>query len=428
MIRPFPRLEFILLFAAVACFVSGPVLAGENWTNYRGPNDQGHTEATGLPVKWSESENVTWKTAIDGKAWSTPVIWGDRIWVTNAPESGSNLFAICLDKKTGEIIHNKKLIYIVAPQYCHPFNSYASPSPVIEEGRVYVSFGSPYNACLDSKTGEVIWERTDFVCNHFRGPGSSPFLYENLLIIPFDGSDRQYIVALDKLTGDTVWETKRSVDFQDIDPKTGRPNREGDFRKAFSTPLIADVDGQPLLISLGSKAIYAYEPKTGKELWRLDAPGSHSGGCRPVFGHDLLFMPIGSSAELWAIRPGGRGVLTESDIAWKRKRAVPRRASPLLVEDLLFMVDDSGVAACVEATTGEEVWRKRLGSNYSSSPIYADGLVYFFDQEGKTTVVEASRDYRVVATNQLEDGFMASPAVSGSSLFLRTRTHLYRIE
>jgi len=423
---------FILGAAATAAWFvaafAGPALAAGNWTNYRGPGYEGHVDAADLPTEWSEEKNIAWKTEIAGKAWSTPVVWGDRIWLTNATQGGDRLSAVCIDKKSGKVIHNKRLHYSVAPQYCHPFNSYGSPSPVVEEGRVYVSFGSPYNACLDFKTGDVIWERTDFVCNHFRGPGSSPFLYEDLLILHLDGSDHQFIVAMDKITGDTVWKTERSVDFGDLDPKTNRPSREGDLRKAYSTPLIADVDGRPVLISLGSMALYGYDPRTGKELWRLENIGSHSGACRPVLGHGLIYSPMGSGGELFAVRPDGKGVLTDSHVVWSRKKSVPRRASLLLVDDLLFMVDDGGVASCVEAKTGEEVWKKRLGSNFSASPIYAGGLIYFFDQDGKSTVVEASKQYQVVATNELDEGMMASPAVSGDALFLRTRTHLYRIE
>jgi outer membrane protein assembly factor BamB len=402
--------------------------AGENWTSYRGPTDQGYCDAADLPVRWSEDENVVWKTPISGKAWSSPVIWGDRIWLTTAPEDGTQLSALCVDKNSGKIIHTKRLHTVAGPQYCHPFNSYASPSPAIEEGRVYVSFGSPYTACLDSGTGEVPWSRTDFVCNHFRGAGSSPFIYKNLLVLHFDGSDRQYVVAMDKQTGKTVWQTDRSVDFEDLDPATGKPNREGDYRKAFSTPVIADAQGKPVLISLGSMAIYGYEPLTGKELWRAEAVGSHSGACRPVVGHGLVFSPMGAGLELWAVRPDGRGVVTDSHVAWRYKRGVSRRPSVLLVDDLLFMVSDDGVATCVEAKTGNEVWKERLGGNYSASPIYAGGKVYFFDQDGKSTVIEAAREYKAIAENRLEDGFMASPAVSGRALYLRTKSALYRIE
>jgi len=414
------------LFLSVA-FVSS-TSGSERWTSYRGPTNQGHCQGADLPVRWSETENVVWKTAIPGKAWSSPVIWDGRIWMTNAPEDGTSLSAICVDADSGQIVHRKRLHSVAAPQYCHPFNSYASPSPAIEQGRVYVSFGSPYNACLNSNTGEVIWQRTDLVCNHFRGPGSSPFIYKNLFILHLDGSDHQYVIALDKLTGKTIWKRDRSVDFQDLDPNTGQPNREGDFRKAFSTPVIAEVKGKPVLISLGSMALYGYEPETGKELWRVEAVGSHSGSPRPVLGHGLVFSPMGYGGQLWAVRPDGHGVVTDSYVVWKYKGAVPKRSSILLVDDLLFMVDDSGVAACLDAKTGEEIWKARLAGNYSSSPILAGGRIYFFDQKGKSTVIEPARQYKEIAVSRLDNGFMASPAVSGNALYLRTTTHLYRIE
>ena len=414
----------LCLIVAVATSASG----GENWTSYRGPTDQGHADGADLPVRWSESRNIAWKTPVPGKAWSSPVIWDDRIWLTNAGEDGAQLSVVCVDKNSGKILLRKRLRYVVAPQYCNPFNSYASPSPVIEEGRVYVSFGSPYNACLDSKTGEPIWERTDFVCYHFRGAGSSPFIYKNLWILHFDGSDRQYVVGLDKLTGKTVWQTDRTVDFQDLDPETGGPTREGDLRKAFSTPVIADADGKPILISLGSMALYGYDPETGKELWRVEAVGSHSGACRPVVGHGLIFSPMGSQGEVLAVRPDGRGNATDSHVAWRYDRAVPKRPSLLLVGDLLFMVDDRGVGACLEAKTGREIWRERIGGDFSASPILAGGKIYFFDQNGKATVIKAAPQYEVIAENQLDEGLMASPAVSGNALFVRTKTHLYRIE
>ena len=402
--------------------------AGEHWTSYRGPTEQGHAEASNLLVRWSEKENVAWKTAISGKAWSSPVVWGDRIWLTSASEDGTQLFALCIDKNAGKVVLRKQLRLVAAPQYCHPFNSYASPSPVIEEGRVYVSFGAPFNACLDSATGAVIWQRTDFVCNHFRGAGSSPFLYKDLLMLHFDGSDHQFVVAMDKRTGKTAWKTARSVDFRDLDPSTGQPNREGDMRKGYSTPVVADAGGRPVLISLGSMALYGYDPESGKEIWRVEAIGSHSGSSRPVVGHGLVFTPMGMGRELWAVRPDGSGVVTDNHVVWKYKRAVPSRSSILLVADLLFMVDDGGVAACVEAKTGKERWRERLGDNYSASPIYANGRIYFVSENGKATVIEAAPLFRQVAVSQLDDGFMASPAVSGNALYLRTRTHLYRIE
>ncbi len=406
----------------------GQAFGNEQWPGYRGPSGQGMASDAKLPLEWNEEKNVTWKVPIKGKAWSSPVIWENRIFLTNAPEDGSRLSLLCLDKQTGKTIYDRQLHFVPLPQYCHPFNSYASPSPVVEAGRIYVSFGSAYNGCLNSATGDVIWERTDFVCNHFRGPGSSPLVIGDQLFLHFDGSDEQYVVALNKHTGKTLWRTDRSVDYDDIDPATGKPDRQGDWRKAFSTPAMAQVDGKPLLVSLGSMAFYGYDPENGKERWRIEFPGSHSGACRPVLGHGLIFVPIGAGEELWAIRPNGRGVVTDTHVTWKQTLVVPRRPSVLLVDDLLTMVNDKGVSACVEAETGKVVWRKRLGGNYSASPIYASGRIYCFDQEGKATVLKAGRKAEVLAINQLDDGCMASPAVSGNTLFVRSLTHLYRIE
>jgi outer membrane protein assembly factor BamB len=408
---------------AAACF------AETNWPQFRGPTGQGVSDATALPLKWSEKEHVAWKTAIHGKAWSSPVVWGDQIWLTTATEDGKELSVLCVDRNSGKVLQDKKLFDVPTPQYAHPFNSYASPTPAIEEGRVYVSFGSPGIACLDTKTAEVVWERRDLVCNHWRGAGSSPVIFRDLLILPFDGADYQYVVGMDKATGKTVWKTDRSIDFQDIDPNTGKPQADGDWRKAFSTPRVVTLGStQPVLLSMGSKALYAYEPNTGVELWRVEYRAAHSGSATPVVGEGLVLFQTGhGKPELWAIKPSGKGVIPESDVVWKVKRNVPTRSSTVLHDGLIYMVDDGGIAGCVEAKTGNEVWKKRIGGNYSAAPLYADGRVYFCSEEGKTTVVAAGREMKVLAENQLDAGFMASPAVDRNALILRTKTHLCRI-
>jgi outer membrane protein assembly factor BamB len=417
----------VAAFLASLTLLAAVARAGENWPQFRGP-DNGRSDATGVPLKWSEKENVRWKTPIHGRAWSSPVVWGDQIWMTTATEDGRELFGVCVDKNSGKIIHDLKLFDIATPQYAIPFNSYASPSPVIEEGRVYLTFGSPGTACLDTKTGQKIWERKDFVCNHFRGAGSSPILFENLLIMHFDGSDFQFLVGLNKENGDNVWRTPRSVDFQDLD-RDGKPQATGDFRKAFSTPVVANIGGAPMLLSLGSKAFYSYDPKTGNEIFRTENRSCHSGSATPVFGNGLIYTCTGlAKGELWAIKPGGSGIVTDTHVVWKVKRNIPNKPSILLVGDLIYMIDDNGIASCLDAKTGEDVWRQRIGGNFSASPLFAEGRVYFFSEDGKTTVIEAGRQYRALAENQLSDGFMATPAVIDGSLILRTKTHLYRIE
>jgi outer membrane protein assembly factor BamB len=244
----------------------------------------------------------------------------------------------------------------------------------------------------------------------------------------FDGSDHQFVIALDKRTGRTVWRTERSVDYHDLGPD-GKPKDEGDFRKAFATPHIMTVDGAPLLVSLGSKAAYGYEPLTGKERWRIEEPGSFSSAVRPVTGHGLIFYQTGwNNGQLFAVRPDGHGDVTSTHVVWKAARAVPNKPSVLLVGDLIFMVNDSGIVTCLEAKTGQTVWKDRLDGSYSASPIASGNRVYFFSEEGKTTVIEAGRAFKILAQNFLDGTFMASPAVAGNALFLRTATHIYRIE
>jgi len=401
------------------------------WPEFRGPTGQGMVEGgEKLPLKWSESEGITWKTPIHGRAWCSPVSDGNRIWLTTATTNGTELSAICVDFKTGKILHDLKLFQVEKPQYAHPFNTYASPTPVFDvgAGRVYVTFGSPGTACLDVESGKVIWERLDLECNHFRGAGSSPMIFKNLLIMNFDGSDFQYVIALDKNSGKTVWKTNRSLDFKDLTSE-GKPQADGDWRKAFSTPLVHDFGNGPILISHGSKAVYAYEPMTGKELWHVEEQKTHSAGGRPSVGHGMIYCSMGQpKSELWAIKPGGKGDVTETHVAWKVKRNVPNRSSPVLVGDLIFMVDDGGIASCLDAKTGDQKWNERIGGNYSAAPIATPDRVYFFAEDGKTTVVAAAKEFKVIAASQLGDGFMATPAVIGNSFVLRSRTQLYRVE
>jgi outer membrane protein assembly factor BamB len=236
------RLTFFPRLALTALLLSRAV-ADDNWPQFRGPTGQGLSTSTGVPVKWSEAENIKWKTAIPGKAWSSPVVFGDRVWLTTATEDGRDLSVISIDRASGKVLLDQKLFHIETPQYADRFNSYGSPTAAAEDGRVYITFGSPGTACLDAKTGRVIWERRDLPCNHWRGAGSSPTIWRDLLILHFDGADFQYVVALDKKDGKTVWKTDRSIDFQDLDAN-GKPIRDGDFRKAFSSPLVITHEGQ----------------------------------------------------------------------------------------------------------------------------------------------------------------------------------------
>lgn len=413
--------------AVIAIALGAAMPLHAQWPQFRGANGLGVAADQRVPLTWSEGRSVRWKTAVHGRAWSSPVVLDDQVWVTTATPDGRRLSALALDRATGKVVHDLLLFEVATPQYVHPFNSYASPTPVIEPGRVYVTFGSPGTAAVDTQTGKVIWERRDLHCNHHRGAGSSPILFRNLLVMHFDGSDVQYIVALDKATGRTVWRTERSIDFKDLGPD-GKPKDQGDLRKAFATPHVIEVGGRSILISLGSMAMYGYDPETGEELWRLEDRSGFSSSTRPVVGHGLVFYPTGfPTGELVAVRvSGSRGSLTP-EVVWRVTRGVPEKPSLLLAGDLLFMIDDAGIATCLEAKTGAEVWKARVGGTFSASPLLAGNRVYFFDEDGKTTVIDAGRAYRVLAENRLDEGFMASPAAAGGTLFLRTRTHVYGI-
>jgi outer membrane protein assembly factor BamB len=408
----FLTLSLSLLFAI-------PAPAGENWPEFRGPSADGQSRATGLPVTWNENENIVWKTSIHDKGWSSPVVWDKQIWMTTAREDGTELFAVCVDLDSGKVVHDLKVFDVEKPAFCHPFNSYASPTPAVEAGRVYVHFGSLGTACLDTATGKVLWTRRDLPCDHFRGAGSSPILYRDLLVIPFDGFDLQYVVALDKATGKTVWKTDRHIDFHGAD---------GDFKKAYATPALIEVQGKPQLICPAAEATLALNPQTGAEIWRV-LHGGMNEASRPLYGHGRVYLTSGHTSRLLAVRPEGTGDITKGNVDWTfKEKPVPTRPSLLLLGDLLYMVSDNGVASCVDARTGELVDSLRLPGAFSASPVYADGQIYFPSQEKTTYVVRPGREMKLLAANKLDEGCMASPAVTGKALILRTRTHLYRIE
>ena len=420
----------------LAVTIVGLTTARADWPDLRGKWGDGHvsppgdTKPVGLPLHWSETNNIKWKTEIPFRGWSTPVAMGSQIWLTTATEEGNDYFALCVDKKNGKILFNEKVFHTDNPEPLGngaSMNSYATPSAVIEPGRVYVHFGSAGTACLDTKTGKVLWKRTDLPCRHYRGPSASPVLFENLLILTFDGADLQYTAGLDKNTGATVWKTNRSVVWND-ETVPGPMARDGDLRKSHGTPLIATVAGKPQLLSVGAKAAYGYDPRTGHELWRVEY-NDWSSAPRPLFDQGLAYIVTGLvKKELWAVKTDGQGNVTDTHVAWKLTTRVGKYASPLLVDGLIYTAAEESFVTCAEAATGQVVWTERIGGKYAASPIYADGRLYFFSQDGTTTVLKPGRALEVLATNKLDAGFMASPAADGKSFYLRTKTHLYRVE
>lgn len=429
--RARPVRFFVLGLALSICWA-----ARADWPEFRGPSGDGHASSPGalkpigLPLHWSETNNVKWKTEIPDRGWSTPVVMGGQVWLTTATEDGHDFFAICVDAETGKTRFNEKVFHSDNPEPLGngaSMNCYATPSPAIEPGRVYVHFGSFGTACLDTSTGKVIWKRDDLRCRHYRGPSSSVILFENMVILTMDGADLQYHVALDKKTGATVWKTDRSVAWND-ENVPGQMAKDGDLRKAHSTPLIVTDAGKTQMLSAGAKAAYGYDPRTGRELWKVQY-SDWSVAPRPLYDRGLAFIVTGlTKKELWAVKTDGKGDVTDTGVAWKLKTHVGKYASPLLVDGLIYTAAEESFITCLEATTGETIWTERVGGKYAASPIYADGRLYFFDQQGTTSVLKPGRKLEVLATNTLASGFMASPAVSGKAFFLRTRTHLYRIE
>ena len=433
--RPGHPTRFILQLGLLLLLLGGPA-ARADWPEFRGPRGDGHVAAAGndkpigLPLSWSETNNVRWKTAIPYRGWATPVVLGGQVWLSTATEDGHDFFALCVEPDSGKIRFNEKVFHSDNPEPLGngaSMNCYATPSPVLEPGRVYVHFGSFGTACLDTTTGKTLWKRDDLRCRHYRGSSSSPVVFENLLILTFDGVDLQYVVALDKQTGQTVWKTDRSVAWND-ENVPGQMAKDGDLRKAHSTPLLVSAAGKPQLISGGAKAAYGYDPRTGRELWRVQYP-DFSVAPRPLFDRGLAFIVTGQSkTELWAVKTDGQGDVTDTAVQWKARTRVGKYASPVLVDGLIYTAAAESFVTCLDAATGDTVWNERIGGKFAASPIYADGRIYFCDQQGVTTVIKPGRTLQVLATNTLADGFMASPAASGKAFYLRTKTSLYRIE
>jgi outer membrane protein assembly factor BamB len=426
----YPHLAALLVSLTVAAAAA----VAEDWPQFRGPGGDGVSSAAGVPLRWSETQNVRWKTAIPGRGHSSPVLRGDRIWLTTAVDTANKkmghgademqvaeqvvLGVVCLDRTSGRLLYHKQLLRLQNPGPVHALNSYASPTPVVELGRLYCDFGTFGTMCVDAATGTTLWKR-HLPLDHQVGPGSSPVLFDELLLLVRDGRDVQYVVALDKTSGENAWKTDRPP----IDASGGH------MKKAFSTPLMIQFEGQAQAIVAGAQWVVSYDPGTGQPIWRVCHGSGFSLVPRPVFGHGMVYACTGGwTPRLWAIRVDGRGDVSDSHVAWKATSQIPLMSSPLLVGQELYVVSDMGIASCFDALTGQMHWRERFGGNYAASPVYADGRIYFFNREGKATVLKPGRQFTRLAENQLDDAMAASPAFVDKSIFLRTYGYLYRIE
>ncbi len=431
----------IQLLATILCgMLVCPGLAGDDWPQFRGPTGQGVSDAGDLPIVWSEKENVAWKTRVPGRGWSSPVVSGDDVWVTTAVETAATaeekkeslagrkheesldvaksvcFRTLCIDRVTGEVKRNVRLFEVDRPQPVHRLNTYASPTPVIEGDRLWCDFGTYGTVCLDTTTGEVLWRR-DLAIDHEVGPGSSPIVFGDLLVLTRDGCDLQYVAGLDKMTGRSVWKTER--------PPTGMKD---EFKKAFSTPLVCETATGTQMVVPGARWVVSYDPGTGEPIWWADYVKGYSLVTRPVYGDGVVYLCTTSPGHsLWAIRTDGRGHVTESHVEWVVKRQVPNKVSPVLVGSDLYMVTDTGVATCLDTRTGKARWQKRLGGNFSASPLATTGHLYFFGEDGATMVADLGDPGRAVLENRLPGQQIATPAVVGDMLLIRTDTDLWAI-
>jgi outer membrane protein assembly factor BamB len=395
--------------------------ANEQWPQFRGPTGQGLYAGKFLAQQWSAAKNIRWKQALPGKGWSSPIVFDNRIYLTTAVPDGEikaghqSLRTLCLEASTGKVIWDKEVIRqddANAPRI-HSKNSHASPTPLTDGKRLYVHFGHQGIACL-SLDGAILWLNRDLTYKPVHGNGGSPVLAEGKLVFSCDGLDKQFVVALDCTTGKEIWKT---------------PRKSSSAQKfSFHTPLVIDVAGRKQVVSNGSGVVNAFDLTTGEEIWKVRHNGYSVIPC-PVFGQGLVFVSTGyNTAEILAIRPDGRGDVTNTHVAWKTKKAAPLSTSPILVDEQLYFISDTGMAACLEAKTGKVYWQERVGGNYSASPIAGAGLLFFFAEDGQTIVLEASKHFKVVARNKLEERALASPAAADGVLYLRTEKHLWSIQ
>lgn len=425
----------MLIRLACLTLILPTIACANSWPLFRGPDQNGHTSAK-LPLTWSETENVVWKTELPGIGWSSPVHDGEHIYVTTAvPEeevkastdkATRSLRLICVNAKTGEVEWNNEIFNQPPGELVeiHQKNSHASPTPIIAGDKIFVHFGANGTARV-SKDGNVDWKTHVPPYKAQHGTGGSPCLVgaatDGVLVISCDGRDVQSVVGLDANSGDLLWQTERNAD----------PDRGF----SFGTPLLIEAGGREMVICPGSFVVMALDPKTGKEFWRSRYGTGYSVSPMVNYHKPSQTVIVCSSfgdQSIYGIDPTGSGDVTETHVKWQVKKNAPMTPSPTLVGDLLFVISDKGVASCVEVETGEVIWTERLGGKFSASPIYTSadgGRLYWRDEAGHTTVSNAGRAFEKIAESDFASGLRtyASDAVIGDDLILRSEAALYRV-
>lgn len=401
-----------LLHFLFVLFSLHSVFAGD-WSQFRGPSGQGHADVKKLPLRWSATDKVIWKKELPGTAWSSPVLGGGKLFLTNAVPDGEgvSLRVLRVDALTGNLDWDLELFRMESAQRIHRKNSHASPTPFLDDDRLYVHFGNQGTACL-SLAGKTIWKkRFDYPPVH--GSGCSPVVEGDLLLFSADGARDPALYALDKHTGKIRWRTPRDASSKK--------------KFSFCTPIVIDVEGRRQIISPASDYIFAYD-LSGKQIWKSHYPGGYSVVPRPLYANGIVYVSSGYDRPVvYAVRPTGSGDVTETHVVWKTDKNAPRNSSPLVVGDLFFMAADTGVVSCLDAKSGELHWRERVARETSSSLLHAAGRIYLIDEQGKTYVFAAAPTYKLLAENDLADRTLASFAASDGTLYVRTASALWRI-
>lgn len=418
-----------LLFFAVGFGLTISVWC-ENWPRFRGPTGQGISGERRLPLFWNTTSNVVWKAAIPGEGWSSPIVWGRKVFVTTATDNHTRCRVLCLDRDSGRLLWDTPVFEIV-PLRKESKNSYATPTPVADGRRVYAVFGDGSMAALDYNGG-VVWTNREVAFYSRHGLGASPVLHDGLLIMPYDGSNRVLKAGTWPNTSDEErlgWQIPWDKAFiAAVDARTGRrvwTGSRGKSRIAHVTPNILGSGKHAQLISPAGDVIQGFDPRTGERLWTVYSQGE---GVTPSFamGDGLVFTASGfEKTTIRTVRLGGRGDVTSSHVAWEQRRGVPNQPSLIYLPPFLHAITDGGVAHCYEGSTGEVVYSERVGGNYSASPVANDKHIYFLSENGETVVIERGKSFKIVARNPLGEKTQSSMAVSGGRLLIRTATQLY---